>query len=138
MSRDGLLGKTFSRIHPKYRTPHVTTILTGIFVAIFAAVANIDEIVQLTNIGTLFAFVLVCIGILILRHREPDRKRAFRVPLVPWTPLMGIAMCLVLMAGLPLLTWLRFVGWLAAGLLIYFLYGIKRSRLNNGNRRART
>ena len=82
--------------------------------------------------------MLVCIGILILRRREPDRKRTFRVPLVPWTPLMGIAMCLVLMAGLPLLTWLRFVGWLAAGLLIYFLYGIKRSRLNNGNRRART
>jgi APA family basic amino acid/polyamine antiporter len=94
--------------------------------------------VQLTNIGTLFAFVLVCIGILILRRREPDRKRTFRVPLVPWTPLMGIAMCLVLMAGLPLLTWLRFAGWLAAGLLIYFLYGIKRSRLNNGNRTAKT
>jgi APA family basic amino acid/polyamine antiporter len=130
MSRDGLLGKTFSRIHPKYRTPHVTTILTGVFVSIFAAVANIDEIVQLTNIGTLFAFVLVCIGILILRRREPDRERAFRVPLVPWTPLMGIAMCVVLMAGLPRLTWFRFIGWLAAGLVIYFLYGIKKSRLS--------
>jgi APA family basic amino acid/polyamine antiporter len=130
MSRDGLLGRTFSRIHPKYRTPHVTTILTGIFVAIFAAVANIDEIVQLTNIGTLFAFVLVCIGILVLRRREPDRKRTFRVPLVPWTPLMGIAMCLVLMAGLPRVTWFRFVAWLAAGLVIYFLYGIRKSRLS--------
>jgi APA family basic amino acid/polyamine antiporter len=130
MSRDGLLGRTFSRIHPKYRTPHVTTILTGIFVAIFAAVANIDEIVQLTNIGTLFAFVLVCIGILILRRREPDRKRTFRVPLVPWTPLMGIAMCLVLMAGLPRVTWFRFVAWLAAGLVVYFLYGIRKSRLS--------
>ncbi len=130
MSRDGLLGKTFSRIHPKYRTPHVTTILTGVFVAIFAAVANIDVIVELTNIGTLFAFVLVSIGILVLRRREPDRKRAFRVPLVPWTPLMGIAMCVVLMAGLPWETWVRFVTWLAAGLVIYFLYGIKRSRLS--------
>jgi APA family basic amino acid/polyamine antiporter len=129
MSRDGLLGRSFSRIHPKYRTPHVTTILTGIFVALFAAVANIDEIVQLTNIGTLFAFVLVCTGILVLRYREPNRPRAFRVPLVPWTPLLGIAMCIVLMAGLPLLTWLRFFGWLAAGMVIYVLYGIRRSRL---------
>jgi APA family basic amino acid/polyamine antiporter len=129
MSRDGLLGRSFSKIHPKYRTPHVTTILTGVFVAVFAAVANIDEIVQLTNIGTLFAFVLVCLGILILRHREPQRHRSFKVPLVPWTPLLGIAMCIALMAGLPLVTWLRFLGWLAAGLVIYFLYGIRRSRL---------
>ena len=129
MSRDGLLGPWFSRIHPKYRTPHVTTILTGVFVAFFAAVANIGEIVELTNIGTLFAFVLVCIGILILRFREPRRPRKFRVPFVPWTPLLGIAMCVALMAGLPLLTWARFVLWLAAGLVIYFMYGIRRSRL---------
>jgi basic amino acid/polyamine antiporter, APA family len=129
MSRDGLLSPWFARIHPRYRTPHVTTILTGVFVGFFSAVANIDEIVQLTNIGTLFAFVLVCIGILILRVREPQRHRAFRVPLVPWTPLLGIAMCLFLMAGLPALTWLRFVLWLAAGLGIYFLYGRRQSRL---------
>jgi APA family basic amino acid/polyamine antiporter len=130
MSRDGLLGPWFGKIHPKYRTPHVTTILTGVFVAFFAAVANIEEIVQLTNIGTLFAFVLVALGILILRVREPNRPRKFRVPLVPWTPLLGIGMCLVLMAGLPLVTWIRFVLWLAAGLVIYFLYGIRRSRLS--------
>ena len=130
MSRDGLLGPWFSKIHPKYRTPHVSTILTGIFVAIFAAVANIDEIVQLTNIGTLFAFVLVCIGILILRKREPDRRRTFRVPFVPLTPILGIAMCLMLMAGLPLLTWIRFILWLAAGLVIYVLYSSRRSRLS--------
>jgi APA family basic amino acid/polyamine antiporter len=129
MSRDGLLSPWFSKIHPRYRTPHVTTILTGIFVGGFAAVANIDEIVQLTNIGTLFAFVLVCIGILILRAREPERPRAFRVPLVPLVPLLGIAMCVVLMAGLPWPTWRRFLLWLGAGLLIYFLYGIRRSRL---------
>ncbi len=129
MSRDGLLGPWFGKIHPRYRTPHVTTILTGIFVAFFAAVANIDEIVQLTNIGTLFAFVLVAIGILILRVREPNRPRKFRVPFVPWTPLLGIGMCLVLMAGLPVVTWIRFILWLAAGLVIYFLYGIRRSRL---------
>jgi APA family basic amino acid/polyamine antiporter len=129
MSRDGLLSPWFSKIHPRYRTPHVTTILTGIFVGGFAAVANIDEIVQLTNIGTLFAFVLVCIGILILRAREPKRPRTFRVPLVPAVPLLGIAMCVVLMAGLPWPTWRRFLLWLGAGLLIYFLYGIRRSRL---------
>jgi APA family basic amino acid/polyamine antiporter len=129
MSRDGLLGSWFRKIHPRYRTPHVTTILTGIFVAFFAAIANIDEIVQLTNIGTLFAFVLVCIGILILRVREPNRPRTFRVPLVPLVPLLGIAMCVTLMYGLPALTWIRFVLWLVAGLVVYFLYGVRKSRL---------
>jgi APA family basic amino acid/polyamine antiporter len=129
MSRDGLLGPWFRKIHPKYRTPHVTTILTGIFVAFFSAIANIDEIVQLTNIGTLFAFVLVCIGILILRKREPDLPRKFRVPFVPVVPLLGIAMCVFLMTGLPMMTWIRFVLWLAAGLIIYFLYGVHKSRL---------
>jgi APA family basic amino acid/polyamine antiporter len=129
MSRDGLLGPWFGKIHPRYRTPHATTILTGVFVGGVAATANIEEIVQLTNIGTLFAFVLVCIGILILRVREPHRKRTFRVPLVPLVPLLGIASCLVLMAGLPVVTWIRFVLWLVAGLGIYFLYGRRRSRL---------
>ncbi len=130
MSRDGLLGPWFGKIHPRYRTPHVTTILTGVFVAVCAAIANIDEIVQLTNIGTLFAFVLVAIGIWVLRVREPDRPRKFRVPFVPWTPIMGVAMCGWLMAGLPWVTWVRFGLWLAAGLVIYFAYGAKRSRLN--------
>jgi APA family basic amino acid/polyamine antiporter len=129
MSRDGLLSPWFAKIHPKYRTPHVTTILTGVFVAVFSAVANIDEIVQLTNIGTLFAFVLVCIGILILRVREPDRPRTFRVPFSPVTPALGILMCLVLMMGLPGVTWIRFVLWLLAGLALYFLYGMRQSRL---------
>ncbi len=132
MSRDGLLGPWFGKIHARYRTPHAATILTGLFVAFFSAVANIDEIVQLTNIGTLFAFVLVCIGILVLRVREPGRPRKFRVPLSPFTPLLGIAMCLALMAGLPLLTWVRFVLWLLVGLAIYFAYGARRSRLANG------
>jgi APA family basic amino acid/polyamine antiporter len=137
MSRDGLLGPWFQKIHPRYRTPHVTTILTGVFVAFFAAIANIDEIVQLTNIGTLFAFVLVCIGIMILRVREPNRPRKFRVPFVPVVPLLGIAMCVALMCGLPRLTWIRFVLWLVTGLIIYFLYGIRKSRLATaeGNRR---
>ena len=131
MSRDGLLGPWFRKIHPRYRTPHVTTILTGVFVSFFAAIANIDEIVQLTNIGTLFAFVLVCIGILILRVREPNRPRKFRVPLVPLVPLLGVAMCVTLMCGLPALTWIRFILWLVAGLVIYFLYGARKSRLRH-------
>ena len=129
MSRDGLLSPWFAKIHPKYRTPHVTTILTGVFVAGFSAIANIDEIVQLTNIGTLFAFVLVCIGILILRVREPDRPRKFRVPFSPVTPALGILMCLFLMQGLPGVTWIRFALWLLAGLVLYFLYGQRQSRL---------
>jgi APA family basic amino acid/polyamine antiporter len=132
MSRDGLLSPWFAKIHPKYRTPHVTTILTGVFVGFFSAIANIDEIVQLTNIGTLFAFVLVCIGILILRKREPARPRKFRVPWVPVTPVLGIVACVLLMAGLPLLTWIRFVLWLAVGLALYFVYGMRRSRLAAG------
>jgi APA family basic amino acid/polyamine antiporter len=129
MSRDGLLPAWFGKIHPVHRTPHVTTILTGVFVGFFSAIANIDEIIQLTNIGTLFAFMLVCIGILILRKREPQRPRRFRVPFVPYTPLLGIGMCLFLMAGLPLTTWIRFLLWLAVGLALYFAYGARRSRL---------
>jgi len=129
MSRDGLLGPWFGKIHPRYRTPHVTTILTGVFVAFCSAVANIDEIVQLTNIGTLFAFILVCIGILVLRVREPQRPRKFRVPFSPVTPVLGILMCLFLMAGLPAVTWIRFGLWLLVGFAIYFLYSAPRSRL---------
>ncbi len=131
MSRDGLLSPWFSKIHPRYRTPHVTTILTGIFVAFFSAIANIDEIVQLTNIGTLFAFILVAIGILILRVREPDRPRKFRVPFSPVTPVLGILMCLFLMKGLPGVTWIRFGLWLLVGLVLYFVYGMRQSRLRN-------
>jgi basic amino acid/polyamine antiporter, APA family len=133
MSRDGLLSPWFARIHPKYRTPHVTTILTGLFVASFSALANIDIIIELTNIGTLFAFVLVCIGILILRIRDPHRPRGFRVPLVPLIPMLGIGMCVFLMAGLPRATWIRFIVWLFTGLIIYFVYGSHRSRLAKGN-----
>jgi APA family basic amino acid/polyamine antiporter len=130
MSRDGLLGPWFGKIHPRYKTPHVSTILTGIFVAFFSAIANINEIVELTNIGTLFAFVLVCAGIIILRRREPDLPRKFRVPLVPLVPLLGIGCCVVLMVGLPLVTWVRFGLWFLGGLVIYFAYSRRRSRLS--------
>src|SRR5216110_3811268 len=93
MARDGLLPPVFAKVHPKFKTPHVTTILTGVVVGGFAAVMNIEEMVDLTNIGTLFAFVLVCVGIIILRKREPDRPRAFRAPWSPVTPILGIVSC---------------------------------------------
>jgi len=131
MSRDGLLPKYFAKVHPKFQTPHVTTIWTGVVVAAISAVANINEIVELTNIGTLFAFVLVCIGIIILRVTDPDRPRSFKTPFVPWVPLLGIAMCLYLMFGLPLITWIWFGLWLLAGLVFYFSYGFWKSRLRS-------
>ncbi len=129
MSRDGLLPPIFAKVHPKYRTPHVTTIWTGVVVAVISAVANIDEIVQLTNIGTLFAFVLVCLGIIILRKKDPDRPRKFKTPFVPVVPILGMASCLLLMAGLPGITWLRFGIWLVVGMVIYFFYGYEHSKL---------
>jgi APA family basic amino acid/polyamine antiporter len=131
MARDGLLPPWAARVHPRYRTPHVTTILTGAFVAGFAAIANIDEIVQLTNIGTLFAFVLVALGVIILRRTNPDAPRPFRTPFVPWVPVLAILFCGYLMFELPLMTWVRFVLWLAAGLVIYFAYGMHHSELRN-------
>ena len=130
MARDGLLPPWAARVHPRFRTPHLTTMLTGAFVAGFAAVTNINEVVELCNIGTLFAFVLVAAGIIILRRTDPDRPRPFRTPLVPWVPLLAILSCGYLMAELPWVTWLRFVIWLGLGLIFYFLYGARRSRLN--------
>ena len=132
MSRDGLLPKYFAKVHPKYRTPHVTTIWTGVFVAFFAAFFSLDVMAELCNIGTLFAFVLVCIGVIVLRRREPDRKRPFTAPGGIITPLLGIGFCLYLMLGLTFMTWMRFVLWLAIGLVIYYAYGYRNSRLRNG------
>jgi APA family basic amino acid/polyamine antiporter len=129
MSRDGLLPALFGRVHPRFRTPHVATLITGVVVAVCSSVANIAELVELTNIGTLFAFVLVAAGIIILRYTDPDRPRPFRTPLVPWVPLGAIACCVYLMFELPKITWIRFFLWMVAGLAIYFLYGIRRSRL---------
>jgi APA family basic amino acid/polyamine antiporter len=129
MARDGLLPAWAAKVHPKYRTPHVTTILTGVFVGVFAGFANIEEIVQLTNIGTLFAFVLVAIGILVLRRTDPNRARPFRTPFVPVVPLLAVVSCGYLMAELPWETWLRFIVWLAIGLAVYVFYGASRSKL---------
>jgi APA family basic amino acid/polyamine antiporter len=128
MARDGLLPAWAARIHPRYRTPHITTWITGILVAFFAAIANLDEVVQLTNIGTLFAFILVCVGVTVLRIKDPGRERHFKVPFGPWLiPALGAACCLFLMIYLPPASWWRFVGWLVLGAAIYSAYGYGRS-----------
>jgi basic amino acid/polyamine antiporter, APA family len=129
MARDGLLPPSFARVHPRFRTPYVTTILTGIAVGTCAMFTSIDEMVDLTNIGTLSAFVLVCLGIIVLRRRDPDRPRAFRAPLVPLVPILGVLSCAYLMLGLPMITWIRFALWLVVGLVVYFLYGYHHSGL---------
>ncbi len=129
MARDGLLPPFLARVHPRYKTPYIGTIITGLFVATFAAFANIAEVVDLTNIGTLFAFVLVSAGVIVLRRIEPDRHRPFRAPWVPFTPILAIVTCLYLMLQLPWLTWVRFGMWLLLGLVIYFLYGMRHSRI---------
>jgi APA family basic amino acid/polyamine antiporter len=129
MSRDGLLPPFLARVHPRFKTPYIGTVITGLFVATFAAFANIAEVVDLTNIGTLFAFVLVSAGVIVLRKLEPDRVRPFRAPWVPLTPIISIVTCLYLMIQLPLLTWIRFGIWLLLGLAIYFFYGLRHSRL---------
>jgi basic amino acid/polyamine antiporter, APA family len=129
MARDGLLPQSFAKVHPRFRTPHVTTILTGVVVGVCAMFTSIDEMVDLTNIGTLFAFILVCVGIIILRKREPDRPRAFKTPGSPVIPLLGVLSCLYLMLGLPWVTWVRFALWLLVGICVYFSYGFRRSRL---------
>lgn len=130
MARDGLLPKSFAKVHPKFKTPYVTTILTGLAVGITAMFTTIDEMVDLTNIGTLFAFILVCAGIIILRKKEPDRPRAFKTPWVPFIPILGIISCLYLILGLPWITYIRFAIWLLVGMVVYFSYGYKKSRLH--------
>jgi len=130
MSRDGLLPPVFSKVHPKFKTPHVTTMVTGLIVALVASLTNIDEMVDLTNIGTLFAFVLVCFGVIILRVKEPLKHRSFKVPLSPVIPLLGVATCIFLMTGLPTITWIRFIIWLLIGFGVYFSYSIKHSLLH--------
>ncbi len=127
MSRDRLLPKLFSAVHPKYKTPYWSTWIACFAVGIPAGLVDIGTAADLANIGTLFAFVLVSMGVIILRRRQPERPRGFRVPFVPWFPLISIILCGGLMMGLTVITWLRFFGWLLIGLLIYVSYSRKRS-----------
>jgi len=133
MSRDGLLPRIFGRVHPKYHTPDFSTWLAGFAVGIPAGLLDIGTLADLSNIGTLFAFALVGGGVLILRYREPDRKRAFRAPGGPLAPVVTIFTCLLLMAGLPIMNWLRFFTWLIIGLVIYYFYGRKKSTLRRAD-----
>jgi len=137
MSRDGLLSKIFSRVHPRFRTPDFSTWVAGFLVGIPAGLFDIGTLAELSNIGTLFAFALVAAGVLILRYREPDRKRAFRAPGGLLAPIVTILTCLLLMAGLPIMNWIRFFVWLGIGLVIYFVYSRKRSTLRLETQRER-
>jgi basic amino acid/polyamine antiporter, APA family len=139
MSRDGLLPRAFSKVHKKFRTPHISTWTAGFFVAIPAGIFNIGTLADLSNIGTLFAFLLVSLGVVVLRRTQPERRRAFRVPWVPLIPVASVLCCLILMASLPVETWLRFLVWLIIGLAIYFTYSrhhseFARENLDNSGR----
>jgi len=127
MSRDGLLPGVFSKVHPIFRTPAFSTWVAGFVVAIPSGLFDIGTLADLSNIGTLFAFVLVSIGVIVLRIREPERRRGFRVPGGHVIPVLSVVFCLLLMSGLPIITWFRFFIWLAIGLVIYFTYSRFRS-----------
>jgi APA family basic amino acid/polyamine antiporter len=132
MSRDGLLPSRVAHVNPRTRTPVFIIGVLGIVFATLAAVVPLAEIVKLVNIGTLFAFVVVNIGVIILRRTRPDLERGYRVPFVPVFPIIGTLLCIYLMVDLPGTTWLRFIVWMALGLIIYFLYGRHHSRLRRG------
>lgn len=129
MSRDGLLPQTFSKVHPTFGTPYRSTILLGGIVAVVAGFTSIDELAELVNIGTLFAFVVVALGVILLRRQRPDLPRSFRTPLVPFVPILSVLASLWLMLNLPAETWLRFGVWMVLGVVIYFVYGRSHSRL---------
>jgi basic amino acid/polyamine antiporter, APA family len=134
MSRDGLFPKIFSRVHPKYQTPAFSTWVAGFVVGIPAGLLDIGTLADLSNIGTLFAFALVAGGVLILRYREPNRHRAFRAPGGPLAPILTIFTCVLLMAGLPIMNWIRFFVWMIIGLVLYYFYGRRNSTLRAANR----
>jgi len=135
MARDGLLPEVFSKVHPRHKTPHICTWITGIATALIAGLFPLPMIIDLCNIGTLFAFVLVSIGVIVLRKTKPDIERKFKTPGVPFTPLLTIAFCFYLMVSLQGVTWIRFGGWLLMGLIIYFAYSVRHSKLQQKNSR---
>ncbi|MEW2576034.1 amino acid permease [Streptomyces syringium] len=136
MSRDGLLPRIFSRVHPKFGTPYRSTILLGVVVAVLAGFTSIDVLAELVNIGTLFAFVVVALGVIILRRTRPDLPRSFRVPLVPFIPVLSVVASLWLMLNLTGETWLRFAAWMVLGVVVYFVYGRRHSRLGKAEASA--
>jgi basic amino acid/polyamine antiporter, APA family len=130
MARDGLLPQVFAKVHPRFGTPHITTIVTGLVVGVTSSFTSLDEMVDLTNIGTLFAFILVCLGIAILRVKDPNRPRPFRVPGGAFlVPVLGVVSCAGLIYYLPPSSWMRFFLWLLVGVVVYFSYGYWNSRI---------
>jgi APA family basic amino acid/polyamine antiporter len=136
MARDGLLPQWAAKVSHKARVPWVTTLLTGLFVALWSLIGDANETYDLTNIGTLFAFALVCIGVIVLRHTDPDRPRPFRVPFVHFVGIAGAVLCIIVMYGLPRMAWERFGIWLGAGLVLYLVYGYRNSTLRRTARPA--
>lgn len=132
MSVDGLLPKFFSEVHHKFRTPFKSNLLFMVFVGLFAAFVPGEIVGEMTSIGTLFAFILVSAGVLFMRSKMKDAPRAFRVPLVPYVPILGIIVCFGMMAFLPFDTWIRLLVWMLIGLDIYAAYGVKKSKMNEG------
>jgi basic amino acid/polyamine antiporter, APA family len=132
MAKDGLLPQVFSKVHPKFKTPYVSTIITGSVAMIVSGILPISILGELVSIGTLLAFIIVCISIIVLRKSRPEIKRPFRTPWVPTVPILGAAICFIQMASLPFDTWLRLVIWMAIGFGIYFFYGIKHSKIRQG------
>jgi APA family basic amino acid/polyamine antiporter len=132
MSRDGLLPPVFGKVHPKFQTPYITTILTGVVCAVIAGLFPIGLLGELVSIGTLLAFVIVCGGVIVLRRRSPDMHRPFKTPLVPLVPILGIVICGGLMYALPNDTWIRLIVWMLIGIVIYFTYGRSHSKVQRG------
>lgn len=131
MSKDGLLPPVFSKIHPRFKTPYASTLITGSVALVLAGILPINILGELVSIGTLLAFAIVCVGIIILRIKRPDIPRSFKTPFVPLVPVLGAGICILQMASLPWETWARLIGWMALGLVIYFTYGIHKSKIRN-------
>ena len=132
MSKDGLLPSFFSHLHPKFATPWKTNVFFMIFVSLFAGFVPVSDLGHMVSIGTLLAFSLVCIGVLVLRKKMPDAPRSFKTPLVPYIPIAGVLVCGYLMYALPLESWIRLIIWMALGVVVYFAYGQKNSKLATG------